>query len=180
MISRVLAAVAPAADETIIVGGPQAPPGLRLVPDDKADAGPLAAIRTGMHAARGDVYLVVACDMPFVTTELFRHLFSAACDCDAVVPVVGERDQPLCAAYTRACLPAITAALAAGSARVADFFPKVRLRRLSEAQLVAFGSPGVLFFNVNNPRNLLLAQQMAEADLSSTPTPERRPTSSAD
>ncbi len=180
MISRLLAALVPVADETIIVGGPQAPAGVRLVPDEKTDGGPLAAIHTGMKAARADVYLVVACDMPFITTGLLGYLLSATCDFDAVIPVVGERDQPLCAAYSRACLPAIAQALAAGSARVADFFPKVRLRRVSEAQLVAFGSPDVLFFNVNSSRELALAQQMAEPPPGSTPTPERKPASSDD
>ena len=161
MIERVLAAVAAVVGEVIVVGGERAPAGARLVADDSPGAGPLAAIYTGMKAASADVYLVAACDMPFVTSELLRHLLVASRGFDAVVPVVGGRDQPLCAAYTHACLPAIVEALATGGGRVADFFPKVRLRRLDEAAVEQFGPPEVLFFNVNTPEELTRAQQIA-------------------
>ncbi len=161
MIERVLDAVAAVVGEVVVVGGERAPAGARFVADDSPGAGPLAAIYTGMKAASADVYLVVACDMPFITSELLRHLLVASRGFDAVVPVIGGRDQPLCAAYTCACLPAIVEALAAGGTRVADFFPKVRVCRLDEAEVEQFGPPEVLFFNVNTPEQLARAEQIA-------------------
>ncbi len=161
IIDRVLAALIPVTDETIVVGSALALEDVRVVADDQPGAGPLAAICTGMKAAPADVYLVVACDMPFITSDLLRHLLVAGDGFDAVVPVVGGRDQPLCAAYGRSCLPAIIEALAAGESRVASFFSKMRLCRLPEEELAQFGSPEVLFFNVNTPEELSLAQQMA-------------------
>ncbi len=159
---RVLAALTPVADETIIVGSALAPEGIRLVADEQPGAGPLAAIHTGMKAAPADVYLVVACDMPFITSDLLRHLLVAGDGFDAVVPVVGGRDEPLCAAYGRSCLPAIVEALETGQSRVASFFSKVRLRKLAEEELAQFGWPEVVFFNVNTLQELSVAQQMAQ------------------
>ncbi len=163
MLSRVFDAVTPVVDEMILVGGPAAPTGIRLAPDDEPGAGPLAAIRTGMQAALAELYLVVACDMPFVNSELLRHLLVSARDFDAAVPFVAGRDQTLCAVYSRSCLSAIVEALAAGHRRVADFFPAVSVCRLEEAELTRFGPPEVLFFNVNTPEQLVLAEQMARA-----------------
>ncbi len=161
MIERVRAALTAVADEVVVVGGERAPAGVHLVADDRPGAGPLAAICTGMNTALADLYLVVACDMPFVNRELLRHLVVASRGFDVVVPVVGGRDQPLCAADACACLPAIVEALAAGDARVADLFPRVRVRRLDETELGQFGPPEVLFFNVNTPEELARAEQIA-------------------
>ncbi len=161
MLRRVLDAVIPVVNEMILVGGSPAPEGIRLVPDDEPGAGPLAAIRAGMQGASAEIYLVVACDMPFLNSELLRHLLVSARDFDAVVPFVDGRNQTLCAVYGRSCLPAIAETLAAGHTRVADFFPKVSVRRLEEAELTRFGPPEVLFFNVNTPEELARAHQIA-------------------
>ena len=163
IISRVLAAVASVADETFVVGSATLPPDaqVRVVPDEMPGAGPLAAIYTGMKAISADYYLVVAWDMPFLTAGLLRYLVAACGGFDALVPVVGGREQPLCAVYARSCLRAISDALAQGCRRVADFYPRVHLWRLAEEEVAHFGRPEVLFFNVNTPEDLELARRMA-------------------
>lgn len=164
MIDRVLSRLAPATDEIIVVGGRQAPEGIRLVPDDSPGAGPLAAIHTGISAIRAAQYLVVACDMPFITTGLLRYLLAVSGGCDAVVPVVSGLDQTLCAAYRRACLPAIARALDAGGKRVTDFFAQVCVCRLTEDELEQFGPPEILLFNVNTAEDLAQARQIARKE----------------
>lgn len=89
---------------------------LRVVPDPTPDLGPVAGLAAGLAAARGDRAVVLATDLPFVTAALVERLFDAlerAPACDAIVPVVDGRDQPLLAAYrTRAA--AAASRLAAG------------------------------------------------------------------
>ncbi len=160
MIVRVLRAVAPVVDETIVVGGSQAPDGTQLVPDEDPGAGPLAAIATGMRTAPADLYLVVSCDIPLVTSELLQYLVDNAGGGDAVVPVVAAGREPLCAVYARRCLPAINRALASGRRRADSFYGNVQVRWVSEIELAQFGPPERLFFNVNTPDALAQAQQM--------------------
>ncbi len=160
IIDRVLAALTPVVDDIIIVGHGPPPPGLRLLADEQPGAGPLAAIYTGMSAAPADVYLVVAWDMPFLTSDLLRYLLGAGQGFDAAVPVVGGQEQPLCAAYGRSCLAAIGEAVAAGQRRVISFFSEVQVRRITEAELKACGAPEVLLFNVNTAQELAAAEQM--------------------
>ncbi len=158
---RVLAALTPVADEVVLVGDAAVPGGLRQIADEQPGAGPLAAIHTGMAAATADIYLVVAWDMPFVTTALFRHLLAAAVDSDAVVPVVGGQQHPLCAAYRRGCLPAISDAMAAGECRVISFFSEIRVRELQDDDLVQLGALDMLLFNVNTLEDLAQAERIA-------------------
>ncbi len=160
MIVWVLQAVTPIVDETLVVGGSQAPEGTQLVPDEDPGAGPLAAIATGMQAAPADLYLVVSCDIPLVTSDLLQYLVDNAGGGDAVVPVVAAGREPLCAVYARCCLPAIKQALASGRRRVDSFYGDVQVRWVDETELAQFGPQEWLFFNVNTPDDLTQAQQM--------------------
>jgi len=92
----------------------------RLVFDRKLMAGPLAGIEAGLTAARHEVTFVVACDMPYVTPEVAEMAVAAARGCDAAMPRVNGRAEPVCAAYRRSALPAVTAALDAGRLAAAD------------------------------------------------------------
>jgi molybdopterin-guanine dinucleotide biosynthesis protein A len=62
----------------------------------------------------------VACDMPYVTREVAEMAVAAARRCDAAMPRVGGRPEPVCAAYRRSALPAVTAALESGRLKAAD------------------------------------------------------------
>ena len=92
----------------------------RLVFDRKKAAGPLAGIEAGLAAARHEVMFAVACDMPYVTREVAEMAVAAARRCDAAMPRVGGRPEPICAAYRRSALPAVTAALESGRLKAAD------------------------------------------------------------
>ncbi len=92
----------------------------RLVFDRKHAAGPLAGIEAGLAVARHEVTFAIACDMPYVTRAVAEMAVAAASGCDAAMPRVEGRPQPVCAAYRRSSLPAVTAALDAGRLKASD------------------------------------------------------------
>ena len=92
----------------------------RVVFDRKLAAGPMAGIEAGLAAAHHDPIFAIACDMPFVTREMASLAVAAARTCDAAVPRVDGRPEPVCAAYGKSALPSITASLNAGHRRAAD------------------------------------------------------------
>jgi molybdopterin-guanine dinucleotide biosynthesis protein A len=92
----------------------------RVVFDRKLAAGPMAGIEAGLAAARHDPVFVIACDMPYVTKEVAMLAVAAARTCDAAVPRIDGRPEPVCAAYRKSALPHITASLNAGQRRAAD------------------------------------------------------------
>ena len=121
MIARVAEAVGAVAAEVLIsvgeAGAVYDVPMSRQVVDRYAGAGPLAGLHAGLEAAETPWLLAVACDMPFVTAEVFAALLAArGPDIEAVVARTPDgRRHPLCACYHRNTLPTVEAHLAAGT-----------------------------------------------------------------
>jgi molybdopterin-guanine dinucleotide biosynthesis protein A len=159
ILERLLIAVSPLARDILIVGrepgdielpGPYRP-SARVVPDRVRDAGPLGGIDTAFAHAQGTALLVVACDMPFVTTSLLAHFVAVAGAADAVVPCTDRGYHPLCALYARTCARPISGRVAAGRGSVRSVLNDLRVRTVGADELEAFGDPGRLLANVNTP-----------------------------
>ena len=135
--------------------------GLRVVADRIAGGGTLAGLHTAVLEAPAPV-VAVAWDMPFVTPGLIAALAQGLGSADVVIPASGGRRgvEPLCAGYGPATGPAMAAALERGDLRAIAFHEAVRVRIIPEAELLAFGDPGRLFFNVNTPEDLVRANGM--------------------
>ena len=59
-------------------GGQDHAPGVTMIADLMPGCGPLGGLHAALTAARGEVVLVVACDMPYVSAPLLAHLASLA------------------------------------------------------------------------------------------------------
>ena len=118
----------------------------RLVFDRKQAAGPLAGIEAGLSVARHEVVFAIACDMPYVPRGLAERAVAAARSCDAAMPRIDGRPEPVCAAYRRSSLPAVTAALDAGRLRAADLAERLDVTWLE-------GLDPALFRSLNTPED---------------------------
>ncbi len=119
----------------------------RIVFDRKFSAGPLAGLESGLLAARNEVTFVVACDMPYVTQEVAHMAIAAARRCDAALPRIDGRPEPLCGAYRRTALPFITEALNTGRLKAADVTSQLDVTWLE-------GLDPQLFRSLNTPQDL--------------------------
>ena len=133
-------------------------PGVAAYADAVPGAGSIGGILTAVE--RAAPVLCVAWDMPFVPAPLLRALGAGLDRADVVVPESDGRRglEPLCAAYGPAAGPAIRAALGRGDRRAIGFYADVRVARLPLNDVLQYGDPGVLFFNVNSPDDLLRAE----------------------
>ena len=164
IIERVLAALAPAVDEVLVVTNtPElyAFLGLPMVGDVYPDHGSLGGIYSGLKAAAGQAALTVACDMPFLHPEIVKLVAERAGEGDVVIPRVGRQLETMHAAYGKACLPHIEARLEAGRLKIVDFFDKVRIVEIAEADVARFRDPQIAFMNVNAPDELERARALA-------------------
>lgn len=130
--------------------------------DARAGCGPLAGIASGLRWAEElerPGLLVLACDLPLVTTELVRAIFVAASpEVDAVVPRVDTPDfQPLCAWYGLSSLPVVEASLERGEHSMRGLLAQLRMLALPEDRSTE--PVGPLLLNVNTPEELTVAQQ---------------------
>jgi molybdenum cofactor guanylyltransferase len=162
IVERVVAALAPAVDDVLIVTNtPELYTflGLPMVGDVYPDRGSLGGIYSGLRAA-GEVALTVACDMPFLHPEVVRLVVSRAGEGDVVIPRVGNQLETMHAAYGKACLPHIEKRLLAGQLRIVEFFAGVQVVEIAESDVARFRDPAVVFMNVNTPDELERARAL--------------------
>jgi len=148
-----------AAGSVVLVGSPAkyAHLGLQVIADSVSGAGPLAGLTAALQHTKAESNLVVACDMPYVTSEFLSFLLAAASrrDPDILLPVDRKfRPQPLCAVYARRCRPAIDSALTKGLRKMTDAFETLRVLRMPHAEYGSYDRRGLLFANLNTPEDL--------------------------
>jgi molybdopterin-guanine dinucleotide biosynthesis protein A len=105
LLERAVAAVR-AADK-IVVAGPRRPLDVQVmwVQESPPGAGPVHALAAGLDRVRAELVAVVACDLPFASTEIIGRLLAAVGNSDgALVRDAGGRAQPLLAVYRSAPL----------------------------------------------------------------------------
>ncbi len=74
----------------------------KFVTDTIENSGPLAGMLSGLKVACGDYVLTVACDMPFLNSELIDMMFEMAEGHDALIPINKDcTKEPLHAVYSR-------------------------------------------------------------------------------
>lgn len=115
-------------------------------PDLRAGCGPLAGIEAALETGRGDLNLILACDMPGLDREWLRRLLAEAEKRGTLC--LASRDSrglhPLCAVYRTACLPIVRTALDSGHLKLLDL-----LQRLNAAGL----ETGFPISNLNTPQD---------------------------
>lgn len=126
-------------------------PTIVVVRDPVPAQGPLAGIVTGLHASRGDLVFVTACDMPLLQTTVIARLFDLIGDADVCVPVVGEDSMTMCAVYRRAVVPYAEALLAAGQTSVRALVERVNATKIDAAQLRDVDPQLDSFFSCDTP-----------------------------
>ena len=124
--------------------------------------GPLGGIYTGLLFAQGKSIFVTACDMPFVQAAVVNRMVQLATDYDVVVPEKIEGLEPLHAIYSSRCLPHIEKMLAEGTLQVINFFPAVKVCRLSSKEIGQLDPLGLSFFNINTADDMDRAKELLE------------------
>ncbi len=168
LLDRALAVMSTVCGRVTIVGDPAKFAQYRssewepVVGDIFPGCGPLAGIHAALVHSRADFNLMLAVDMPFVSSELLAFLFATTQDedNDAIITVPRTRGgfQPLCAIYRRDFSLAAEQALRAGKYKVDAAFSGVAVRVIEEDELAAAGFSERSFFNVNTPQDRLAAE----------------------
>jgi molybdopterin-guanine dinucleotide biosynthesis protein A len=165
---RIAAELSFVTSSVIIVGNPVAgmPPdttiNLPRVPDVYPGWGALGGVHAALSACAAKWALIVACDFPFVTSELFNRLVSFKGDFDAVAPIQSDLiPQPLCALYRiQPCLDRAEQFIKSGERKPVALLQSVRTRWVSFDELSDLEGAAHFFDNINTPEDY--AQAIAE------------------
>lgn len=164
MIEHVTSKVKNVAQEVVLITNtPQDYKFLEIpcFPDEIRGVGPLGGIYTALRRCKASHCLIVACDLPFLSEKLLRFLIENAGKSDIFAIDSGNGAEPLCAVYSRSCLPAIEKLIAAKEYRVKRLFEKVRARVMKLKPEEMFQSD-LVFYNVNTPEQWRHAGTLAE------------------
>jgi len=154
LLDRVLGAARPIC-ECLLVVGPARPtevPGVMFVAEDAPGGGPVPAVLAGVNALTGsEVVLVLATDLPLLTTSDLRRLLDAltASGGEVVAAADSGGPNPLLAAYRVPTLVARAAAQGLGAGSPASRLLPTPLRTLDL---------GPATLNVNRPEDLGAAE----------------------
>ena len=166
IIDRIADALRPVASDLLIVSNDQDAerwlPDARVGGDIKSGRGSLIGIHAAISHAAAPV-IVVAWDMPFITSDLLGMIRDrAATAAHAVIPVPSSGPEPCCAWYSPTALPIISQMIDKGEFRLAGLFDRLpSVEVITEREITRVGDPRRLFFNVNTPTDLDLATSMA-------------------
>ena len=137
-------------ENVIIVANDKAPYesfNVPIVPDLRANAGPMAGIEAGLthYQTSAQAVLFFPCDLPFISAREFETLIShfEASSSKAVFAQTGDSVwHPLCAVIHCDLLPIISNALAKGQRKIRGIYREISAEQVNFAQENAF-------FNVN-------------------------------
>lgn len=130
------------------------PSDVQFLPDDAPSRGPLSGISAALAKLQTKHLLALAIDMPFMTSSYLQVLLEERRSGCGVIPMIGDRAEPLAAIYPGEALAYFVAALSG-----ADFSLQNVVKQLASAGLVRVicvrKEDEKLFRNLNQPSDLV-------------------------
>ena len=164
-IDRIGCSLAPFTSGMTIVGHDSSDSSLQSVVDIHPKWGALGGIETSLTNCRTEWAFVIACDLPFVTGDLFRRLSNCRQSYEAVVPIQPDQiPQPLCAFYkVDPCLARVTALIESGLRRPLDLLETVNTNWIPFDELKDLPGAQNFFVNINTPEDYYEASRKGVA-----------------
>lgn len=163
LIEHVLERVSGLGNETIVITNSPERYGylnLPLFGDVHPGNGPLGGLHTALSQAEHPHVLVVACDMPWLSRPLLKHMLSLRATADIIAPRWQKRPEPLHAIYGKACLNPVEENLKSGRLKLTSFYGRLTVRFLETDEITRLDPEGRSFANVNTPGDLAQASNL--------------------
>ena len=136
----------------------------RVVQDIYTDRSSLTGIHAGLVNARTEFGFTVPCDTPFLQPALVRMLLDECePDLDVVVPFFDGHYQPLCAIYSKRCIPVIEEQLSSRNYKIINFFDRLNVKTVFGEKLSVADPELLSFFNVNTPEAYAACRELNAA-----------------
>ena len=150
---RIATTLEQVSDAVTLVGARYVHPKYRTVADIYKEWGALGGLHAALAAGERDWAIVVACDLPFVTAQLFAYLSSLREKYDAVVPLQPDgRPQPIAPRYPIVpSRPPAAELIESGRRRPLDLLELVNTRWVPFNELRNLDQAEKFFVNINTP-----------------------------
>jgi len=167
LLERVLEIVQPLFDDIMISSRGSEPymEGARFIKDSLPGRGPAVGLCAAIEEARHPFIFAIACDMPFVKSELIEYIASYRKGFDIVVPLHGDKPEPLCAVYGIGSLRRLAKCVEAGKRGLVSFIeqtPGLDVWKITERETRKIDADLQSFVDIDFPEALLKAERMIE------------------
>ncbi|HEY6464511.1 MAG TPA: molybdenum cofactor guanylyltransferase [Candidatus Acidoferrales bacterium] len=165
LIVRIVRLAEAVAGRAVVVGSPEiyAALGLNAIADQdigvERDAsrsgGPLFGIATALSQSRAPRCLILACDLPYLTSDWLRWFVERSIQSRAqvVVPMTGEKLQPLAAIYRAECAFVASRLLKRGVRSAIGLLEELQVERVPENEWRVEDHSGNVLKNMNSPQD---------------------------
>lgn len=128
--------------------------GHEVIPDDISGIGPMGGLFTCLKRSKNKLNLVLSCDMPFVTAEIFQRLIEKRGASLVCVPWHGqEHYEPLCGIYHKDLVPYLYSRIQQNIYKLPDLFKEISFKPVHADELCP--DPGRhCFVSINKPEDL--------------------------
>jgi molybdenum cofactor guanylyltransferase len=139
---------------------------LATVSDRYPGKGPLAGIHAGLAASKSEINLIVACDMPFISTELALDLVNQIGNYDAVIPVINGKQHPLFSVFKKKTIVKIEESIKNNCLKMQSLVNHLDVLYITENNLQEFTKSNLerIFFNMNHPNEYEHAKEWAKRE----------------
>ena len=171
-VDRIARELAPVTTSVKLVGDREASSQFETARDIYPGWGALGGVHAALAGCQSPWALIVACDFPLVTTELFRELATTTEKFEAVAPVQNDGiPQPLCTLYrVDPCLALATELIKCGERKPIALLQSVRTRWVSFSELSSLAGANHFFDNINTPEDYTrLSEKGLSADAAMRP-----------
>ena len=155
LIERTLASVRAVASTVAIIANTNGYGnlGVPVFADTHQGVGPLEAVRVALSNTQTKRVLLVACDLPFLTPELFSFLLSIPSTSNVVPLSADNQLEPLCAIYCKDSLEVVKELIERGERKMAKLFEEVPTRFVEFNEIRELGGASLFFENINTPED---------------------------
>jgi len=123
--------------------------GCEVWPDELTNQAPMIGIYSCLKRSQTEVNLILSCDMPLISPDLFEYLLSNSSNHKAVVPVHNIKQiEPLCGIYKKSVLAEMEKFIKNENYSLQQFLKASSARIISITQELSFFKED-LFLNVN-------------------------------
>jgi molybdopterin-guanine dinucleotide biosynthesis protein A len=126
-----------------------------MVRDIEKDKGPMMGIYSGLISSKTEWNFACGCDMPYLTTSIILTLIENIRECEAVVPLVDGKREPLCALYSKRVIKRLQDAIRGDILKVSDFLSNVNVEYVGDDLLRKTDLECNPFFNINYEADII-------------------------
>jgi len=117
----------------------------------------MTGIASALIYSKTPYTFVVACDMPFLSTEAFKYMINEATGEDVIIPKTNLGFEPLHAIYNRSCIAHFLRLIGQNRLKVAGVLPFVSVKELGEQPCFLRNGSSV-FTNINAMKDLSMVK----------------------